>query len=411
MSIKVHVIGGTYKESCSWPNHSKMLGSAGRAALCLSQLDPDLTIILHARVDPQGAVELQEEFTFSDNVELSVSKCEATTSFEYFHPLSEPIVTPPVSTESSPEFNPSSEKLEFAVVFGMIEATPLVKSSFAIYDPQNTYAPVLFSETGSTADTLIYITNSNELSIFYKREHPKSDSIEEMSTWLLQKEELEVVFVKCGQRGVYVNSKKEQGWVSPYKTESIFPIGSGDAFMSAITYYLKVKSLSYIEAARRSSIATAYYVSYRMMNNDVGLEEFSKNLEPVKYRKNINKVYLAGPFFTLSQLWLVNETKRHIKSFGMDVFSPFHEVGIGSVEDVVHKDIEAIQSCDLMYALFDGTDPGTLFEIGYARSLKMPVIILAENPKAEELKMYDGSGCKIYSDFASSIYNLAWLSK
>jgi len=409
--LTIHIVGGTYKEYCAWPEHNTLQGSAGRAALCLSQLDPSLAIKLHSRIAEADKVELEEVFVFSKNCELDITDCPKTTKFDYFHPLSEPKVTPKPPLGVLPEFDLTKEEIDSVVVFGMIEASPVIKCRVAIYDPQNTYNPVLFSEIGSATETLVYVTNSNELSIFYTRKNSKPASIEVMSEWLSKEEGAEAVVVKCGQRGVYAYSESEKGWITPYKTEKVFPIGSGDSFVAAFSFYWLIKGMKIIEATNRSSIAAAYYVSHKTMNNEQGLEIFSQDLEPLSSKLEKKKIYLAGPFFTLSELWMVNEAKQYIESFGMNVFSPYHELGIGSAEEVVQKDIDAIYDCDVIYALFDGTDPGTLFEIGFARSASKPVIILAENPKAEELKMYDGSGCKIFSDFSSSIYHLAWLEK
>lgn len=407
----IHIVGGVYKENCTWPYHNTFQGSAGRAALCLSQLDSSLAIKLHARIAESDKVGLKEVFAFYKKCKLDITDCEKTTTFDYFHPLSEPKVTPSASYCVLPKFELKSEKIDSAIIFGMIEATPAIKCRVAIYDPQNTYNPILFSKTGCTAETLVYVTNRNELSIFYARKHSKPASIEVMANWLFKVERAKAVLVKCGQRGVYIFSSKEKRWVFPYKTETVFPIGSGDSFVAAFFYYWFIKKMKFAAAAVKSSIATAFYVSHKTMNNAKGLKVFSNKLEKLGSVPKKKKVYLAGPFFTLSEIWLVNEAKQHIESFGMNVFSPYHELGIGSAKTVVPKDIDAIRDCDVMYALFDGTDPGTLFEIGFARSLNKTVVILAENPKDEELKMYDGSGCKIFNDFSSSIYHLAWLDK
>lgn len=408
--MTIHIVGGTYKESCARPEHLTLQGSGGRAALCLSQLDPSLSIKLHARISVSDIANLEEVFIFSKNCKLEITDCNETTKFDYFHPLSEPKVTPS-PREDLPKFDLTREKFDSAIVFGMIEATPTIRCRSAVYDPQNTYDPILFSESGSEAETLVYVTNSNELSIFYSRKNSKPESIEVMSEWLCKEENAEAVVVKCGQRGVYAYSDDKKGWGTPYKTEKVFPIGSGDSFVAAFSYYWLVKGMNVVDATNRSSIAAAYYVSHKTMNNEQGLEFFSKDLEIIDSKRKQNKVYLAGPFFTLSELWMVNEAKQHIESFGVNVFSPYHELGIGSAEEVVQKDIDAINDCDAMYAIFDGTDPGTLFEIGFARSVGKPVVILAENPKDEELKMYEGSGCKLFNDFSSSIYHLAWLTK
>lgn len=403
----IHIVGGAYKEYCAWPEHNTLLGSAGRAALCLSQIDSSLKITLHTKVGEQESKQIEEIFSLLPNCQLDIDHSSPTVSFDYFHPLSTPKVTPP-QPESLPQFSPTKDKKEFVILFGMIEANPSITASTIIYDPQNTEKPILFSKLGGAADTLIYIINQHELKQLYISDNDKINNIETMASWLYETEKANTVIVKCGKKGAFVYSDKEAQWVSPYRTDHVFPIGSGDAFVAAFSFYWKIQQLSPVEAAQNASVAVAHYVSKKIMNTPQSLDQFKKSLIPLAENSYRKKIYLAGPFFTLSELWMINEAKHHIESFGMDVFSPYHELGIGTADEVVQEDIKAIKVCDAVYAIFNGTDPGILFEVGYARSINKPVIILAENPKAEELKMYDGSNCKIFSDFASSIYNLSW---
>lgn len=409
MPMDIHIIGGVYKEFCAWPAHKTIQGSGGRAALCLSQLDQDILIHLHSQIGDADEKDLQGVFKFCPNCTLKLLPSDETVKFSYFHPLSEPQITPPIDPKNLPLFKPISGRVDNAVIFGMIEATPAVNCKTAVYDPQNTYNPVLFSEKGCTAENLAYVTNCNELQIFYKKKFEETESVETMAKWLADTEKAKVVVVKCGKVGSFVYSEDEEGWVAPRKTKSVFSIGSGDAFVAAFSYFWLVKGMNPLLAAEKSSIAAAFYVENRTMNNPEGLDEFKCKAPPISQKQERIKIYLAGPFFTLSELWMVNEAKRYLEAFELDVFSPYHDVGIGSADEVVQKDIDAIDECDAMYAIFDGTDPGTLFEIGYARSLNKPVIILAENPKEEELKMYEGSGCQIFSDFTTSIYHTSWL--
>jgi nucleoside 2-deoxyribosyltransferase len=75
---------------------------------------------------------------------------------------------------------------------------------------------------------------------------------------------------------------------------------------------------------------------------------------------------------------------------------------------VYRPDIEAIVKCDLMFACLDGLDPGTLFEIGFARAMKKPVVVYTTSAKEEDLKMPEGSGCLIVRDFTTAIYKSVW---
>lgn len=90
------------------------------------------------------------------------------------------------------------------------------------------------------------------------------------------------------------------------------------------------------------------------------------------------------------------------------MFSPYHDVGHGSAEDVVPLDLEGINDADLIFAVGDGMDPGTVYEIGYARAKGKPVVVYCENESDENKKMMGGSDCLLCDDYVSSIYQTLW---
>ena len=108
---------------------------------------------------------------------------------------------------------------------------------------------------------------------------------------------------------------------------------------------------------------------------------------------------MAGPFFTTGQIWVVEELLSAIERLGASVFSPLHDVGTQQQSEIIaNLDLEGIKSSQAMLAVLDGSDPGTLFEIGYARSQNIPVVVLAENVMTSELTMMLGTGCEIVDD-------------
>jgi nucleoside 2-deoxyribosyltransferase len=119
-------------------------------------------------------------------------------------------------------------------------------------------------------------------------------------------------------------------------------------------------------------------------------------------------VYLAGPFFSLAQLWLIEQARANLQSFNLNVFSPYHDIGPGSADIVVEKDLEGIRKSDIIFAIGDGLDSGTIYEIGYARALSIPVVMYCENESNEDQKMMEGSGCILCSDYVSAIYKTLW---
>ena len=92
----------------------------------------------------------------------------------------------------------------------------------------------------------------------------------------------------------------------------------------------------------------------------------------------------------------------------MDVFSPVHDVGPGPASEVAPADIAELRGCDVVFAILDGLDSGTLFEVGYARALGKPVYVLAQRVSTEDLKMVEGSGCRIYGDLVTALHHLVW---
>jgi len=94
------------------------------------------------------------------------------------------------------------------------------------------------------------------------------------------------------------------------------------------------------------------------------------------------------------------------------VISPVHDIGraadYDSPEEVAQQDLDAIERSDLVFALLDHLDSGTHFEVGYARKEGTPVIGYANDFEMGSETMIRGSGCKVYEDLSSAIYNAIW---
>lgn len=120
------------------------------------------------------------------------------------------------------------------------------------------------------------------------------------------------------------------------------------------------------------------------------------------------QAYLAGPFFDLAQVWMVEEARRNLGESGLRVFSPFHNIGLGNAQQVVQQDLKAIRDSDIVLAIVDGLDAGTLYEIGYARALGKPVVVFIERESEESLKMAEGSDCLIVRNYTTALYATLW---
>ena len=410
--MRLNIVGGCYKEICDWPDKQELMGSAGRAVQVIQQLSNGGEITLHTKLDPKLKNELQGQLLFTE-CKFEIVDSEFTPTFRYQHPLAIPEITPEKCVYGhKPPFKVRDLSKESALIFGMIEAEAEVNADTVVYDPQNAISPKLFRETKCSAKKLALVLNHYEASSACTRITGQTlPDTESLADWVLTHQKADAVVIKCGKRGAYAKcATGADGWVEPYQTSNVYPIGSGDTFAAAFYFYWVSQQLSVCDAAKRASGVAAFYCDTKTYTDDKSLDDYLAKLQTYKPKtqKKLN-IYLAGPFFTLAQMWLINETKRCLEEAGMKVFSPYHDVGVGTAEQVVQHDVNGIHNCDVVYALFDEHDPGTLFEIGMAIQAGKKVVILAENSTNEHLKMYEGTGCQIYKDFATSIYAVGWL--
>jgi len=331
---------------------------------------------------------------------------ERTLTFSYYHGLSTPIIQP---TPSLIAVKPIIEVTgDLVLRFGVLEGDALVNAKTVVYDPQNPHRPDYFDANGSTADRLAYVLNRSEVFLLTGKQ-----SIDDAANYLISEKNVDVVVVKSGAFGAVVYEGFAKDKISAYETPYIWPIGSGDVFAAVFSFYWGQKKLSASNAAEYASRGAAIYCD----SKSTSLNQGQLECEPFPYRPLIPKndpgecmIYIAGPFFTMSQYWLVSEARNALLGSGYKVFSPVHDVGIGSAEEVVKKDLEGLKKCKVVLALCDGLDSGTLFEVGYAVNQGIPVVAFAEQTSVEAMKMLDGTGCRTIKDFTTAIYHTQWLA-
>ena len=99
------------------------------------------------------------------------------------------------------------------------------------------------------------------------------------------------------------------------------------------------------------------------------------------------KIYCAGPFFNTKERKSLDRMIEVIKSVfpdNVELFIPMeHEIPDGWslpnsiwAKKVFDMDVKAIDSCDMMIAMYTGhySDTGTVWETGYAAAKGIPVI-------------------------------------
>jgi nucleoside 2-deoxyribosyltransferase len=163
-----------------------------------------------------------------------------------------------------------------------------------------------------------------------------------------------------------------------------------------------------VAAATLASKGTSHYVETLDFPDKAVLQRTTfQALRPLP-PEQCKKVYLAGPFFNLSQRWLIEEFKYALENAGVQYFSPLHHVGRGEADAVYDPDIEGLKNCPVVLACLDGLDPGTIYEVGYAHSLGAKVVAFVSAERKEDLKMIVGGGSQVANDFATALYLTVW---
>ena len=395
---KISVAGGYYRELCSSPNVDVSYGSGGRAAIALAR--SGIKVDWHYYC-PKNEIENAKIILNSENLEHYANYSDSIIAFRYFHPLSAPLFYhKPISKNQDIQITD-----DVVLRFGYMEGDAVVKAGKCIYDPQSPNEPIPFGKNGSKADELAIILNAREV-LLYGCADNELDAIKNIHS----SREADIVVVKAGTDGCRVYERgKETVCIPPYWSDKIYKIGSGDVFSAAFSYQWGVSNKPVLKAADVSSRCVARYCESRTPM--VNVDDKGKKLQKVELSHK-GQVYIAGPFFTMAELWLIEEIYVALENVGISTFSPYHCVGLGAPNRVVEPDIKGLEKSTAVLAILDGCDPGTLFEIGYAVKHNIPVTALSQNPKKTDQTMLLGSdNCFITDDFSTAVYHSAWRAR
>ncbi len=399
---RISVVGGVYAERCISPDWNAVYGSAGRAATAISTLG--LEVALHAYMSDETLAQMQAVSCLLQNFSLAPTRCASEVRFRYLHDLA----TPEIFGVPASPLPPISVSASRVMRFGMLESNAILDADWAVYDPQNQGSAEPFGMNGSRANHLALVLNLTEAR---KMSSLADGSAQDCAAAILKSQAAEVVVVKLGPQGALVAHGTDVHHVPAYRSESVWKIGSGDVFAATFAAQWMGKGWSPEAAADFASRATAIYCGHRGFPTEQEVEQ--AQLRPIAVARvpageRKRKVYLAGPFFDLAQIWMVEQARLNLHEVGLDVFSPFHDIGLGSAHDVAARDLEALDTCDLVFAIADGADTGTVFEVGYAIAKKKPVIVFSQRESEESLKMLTGTGCAICNEYATAVYKTLW---
>lgn len=398
----IQIAGGLYEEICVRPRWHEIFGSGGRAASALAKVLPSGAVTLNCYGDA-AALDVANARAALDGSHVLGAVVDRTCSFRYTHGLDRPLIDRPRQPHHA-----IAVRAPRILRFGMLEGSAVVHGERVVYDPQNAVDPEPFGYNGSTARELAVVLNEREAASMTGLRGGAADVL---AAEVLARNSADLVVLKRGPYGALVRQGDASVEIPAYWTSSVWKLGSGDVFAAHFALRWAVERLPPVLSARLASQATALYcegAAFPSLGAIAGNTRQEVTVSDRVRHGRRPKVYLAGPFFNLAQLWLVEQARQNLSHFGLDVFSPYHDVGYGSAADVVGPDLEGIRHADLVLALVDDLDSGTIYEVGYARALGKPVVVYCENESEGDLKMMSGSGCSICTDYVSAVYHTLW---
>jgi hypothetical protein len=393
------VAGGLYVERCIEPRWDDAYGSGGRAAAALSAAVPGIRLVTYRA---GGLSDAEASLKSAYGIEIDGPKVPQEIAFDYFHSLAVPRITP--RPDAIVRFDPIDVSDDVVLRFGMLEGSARVEARTVVYDPQSAFDPRPFAENGSTAERVALILNRVEARRFSGQDDPQR-GVELM----LQRGDADVVVLKMGGHGALVATGSDRFMIPAYESASVFKIGSGDVFSAAFTQFWATEGRTPEEAADLASRATSRYVDTRAL--PIGGANELATADAIAITPGAGRIYIAAPFFNLAERWIVEEIRNQLLMMGVPVFSPLHDVGEGPGEIVAPLDLKGLDRCEAVLAILNGSDAGTVFEVGYAVARDIPVVALAQNMRPEDVKMPAGSGCRIVGDVVSAIYHAVWALK
>jgi sugar/nucleoside kinase (ribokinase family)/nucleoside 2-deoxyribosyltransferase len=391
------VVGGSYGERCVNPERDTLAGSGQRAAAILRSAGADIKLI--SACDERTA-DLYQAAAAGYGVDVDWLTRSGPVGFDYFTPVSTPAITGRGS-----RLIETGKVLEAhaALVFGMVETRPAVRAGSIVIDPQQPRELDRLDLDGIEADRIAVVLNSSETAAISGCADPLAGA-----RALLESCPVDVVVTKRGTRGAVVTTASGQRPVSPRRTSVVWPIGSGDAFAAGFAHAWAVEGRDPVEAAEAGSRVAAHWCSTESYATPFEVLAGTEDVAP-SVPVNDARVYLAAPFFTLGERWLVDLCRAALRPH---VFSPLHDVGRRGATDgaseIAGADLDGLRACHAVLALIDRSDPGTIFEAGWATHAGLPVVAYGEQVHESAETMLGGTSAELIADLATAIYHAAW---
>ncbi|WP_374172164.1 PfkB family carbohydrate kinase [Flavobacterium tructae] len=393
----ITVVGGTYREIDYDDISIEIYGSGFRATKFL--LENDCKAHFETVGNSNVIGYLNENKKVYNGFTFECKECDEIITFKYSFSLDQPTIFPHLLTiQKAEQINIKSENL---IAFGMLETDFTLSGNKVVYDPQTPIKPKKFSEFGK-AEELVYIVNKNEASSI-----AFSEDIEEIKNYFFNSEQAKAFIIKNGPFGATLYLKDKEVKIPSYITNNVNKIGSGDIFTASFGYYWMMKGLSLEDSAIYASRSTAIYCDKKVYVETSTLDVFNYP-EFNNQAFSEKQVYLASPFFSIAELILIDKIRSAFLSFGIKVFSPFHDIGLGEDAIIAKKDLEGIENSDIIFCVLDNLDSGTLIESGYSLAKGKKMIGYHRTCDDNKLLMLKPANIHFYQHLTTAIYQTIW---
>ncbi|WP_016888805.1 PfkB family carbohydrate kinase [Mycobacteroides abscessus] len=385
--MQIEVVGGTYREYCVEPAIDRLLGSGLRAAGILSSLGD--TARFRTAINDDDTAEFGAVCA-ALNVDFDAVPRTGPVVFTYETPISRTTQRGDASAETM------NVDADCVLAFGMVESHWTVRANTLVIDPQ--HAPVSTLLDSAKADRISLILNEHEA-----RTATGCVDLDQAASVLSQG--VQAVVIKCGALGGIVAHQNTITTFGAIPTSCVHPLGSGDAFSAGYAHAWTAGADPVTAAQMGSQVAAAQSLTGSAQVPPGQLKALGS---PLPYPRDVKpRIYLAGPFFNLAQRQLIRMARGALIHLGAEVFSPLDEIGCGG-DEVAEKDLDGLRGCHSVFAVLDGADAGTLFEVGWATRAGIPVVGFAEQPDEHTWTMARGTGTAVVSDLSTALYNSVW---
>jgi nucleoside 2-deoxyribosyltransferase len=387
-TTEILVVGGTYRETCLEPTVDALRGSGLRAAAILASLGRRCSFT--TLVDEASA---GEAAAMSHDLGFVMTSGPRTTPVTFSYDT-------PISTAQW-NYGGDREKLEVTgstvVAFGMVDADWNITADRLVIDPQHG-DPAEMLRAATVAEAVAVVLNSHEAY--------RITGLPPREAGIRLLRGADVVIIKQGALGGMIFHGAAMETYGPIPTKVTRTIGSGDAFAAGFAH-------AWFENPGDPLAAALFGARTAAAHSLTDVPQIPQDLldslpAPLNYPLDQTpRIYVAAPFFTTAERLLLETVRTALFDAGLDVFSPLHDVGAGG-DDVALRDLQGLEACDAVLALLDGSDPGTVFETGWAIHADIPVVGFTAQPELHDWTMLRGTGAELSSDLTSAVHLAAW---